>query len=419
VKALLWRYLEPGQKTFKEYIPKAMDLCITGKSTISSPTDHIERYTLSIACGYIHHSDYGQDLMKGLVHVHHELRAMNADNELRKELSSALGSKLFWNKKEKALLRTTIRFSALMNAFISEVQRAIKSTNGPLVSDAPDFEEKGDSDALQVALLNKLSVKSSGIDERVYLSEEWIPQIHNGYYFGNIGGDGVKYSVLSTKDFGKLLDVAAEQTVVQIDESVLINMKPVVVRFDAPLVAPDDDMKAEIESKDADPASFQFKTVCSILSVDEVYFEMMELAVHDHRGHYSDYGYHPKNLLDGRSATYYYSKRGKPAEDWIILEKTSGKSVRPTVVMLRNTEPSSALRTLTVSCSDDQETWHTLRQIDGIKQDKEKRQFFSIDAQTGRELKEDMKFLKLHQFENYGDDDVNRFREFGVFGVPE
>jgi len=93
--------------------------------------------------------------------------------------------------------------------------------------------------------------------------------------------------------------------------------------------------------------------------------------------------------------------------------------VRPTVVMLRNTEPSSALRTLTVSCSDDQETWHTLRQIDGIKQDKEKRQFFSIDAQTGRELKEDMKFLKLHQFENYGDDDVNRFREFGVFGVPE
>ena len=45
------------------------------------------------------------------------------------------------------------------------------------------------------------------------------------------------------------------------------------------------------------------------------------LSVHSHKGHYKgEYGdHHPKNLLDGKSDTFYESADGTIKDDWIVF----------------------------------------------------------------------------------------------------
>jgi len=432
-------------KEFRERMKGAMDLCISALSTVEEGHDRIQVYSLFIAVGFIHRSGYGENLPLGLRTVHHILNDMNHDPVLRKELRAVLDAKLFGKGQQREFLKAVLEFSTLVRVFVFEVQKCCDSLTEAILA-APQE-------------MLKLKAQESESELGVYLRDDWLPRYWTGFYFGNTGKGAFKSSVISMSDFKKLMNISAKEIEAQFNDELSI-MGPVITV--SCVTESDDDMKAEQESVHEFKLFLEFKNdlkvsemkqkICEkskklelrvedpellflrfndvalkdgdkaiseygILPGDEIRLLLrVELAVHGHRGHHGDY--HPKNLLDGRSDTRYGSKAGKPDEDWIEFTNTSGKSVRPTLVMLRNGSNSYALKSIMVGCSADKDTWQTLRQIDGIKQDSEKRQYFSIDAQTGRALKEKMKFLKLHKFKNDGAD-WNRFYEFGVFGVPE
>jgi len=419
-------------KEFRERMKGAMDLCISALSTVEEGHDRIQVYSLFIAVGFIHRSGYGENLPLGLRTVHHILNDMNHDPVLRKELRAVLDAKLFGKGQQREFLKAVLEFSTLVRVFVFEVQKCCDSLTEAILA-APQE-------------MLKLKAQESESELGVYLRDDWLPRYWTGFYFGNTGNDAFKSSAISMKDLMELMGISKAEITVSC------------------VIVSDDDMKAERVSTDEFKLKLEFKDdlkvsemktlICEqskelplhfedpgmfflysndvaledgdrviseygVFPGDEVRVRMqrMGLTVYDYRGH--EYA-SPRNLLDGRRDTGYYSKRGQPAEDWIIFENSSGKRVRPTVVMLRNVlDYSSALQTLTVSCSADEKTWKTLRQIKGIEQDDKTRQYFAIDAQTARELKEKMKFLKLDQFQNHGGEHYNVFYEFGVFGVPE
>ncbi len=75
-----------------------------------------------------------------------------------------------------------------------------------------------------------------------------------------------------------------------------------------------------------------------------------------------------------------------------------------------------AIKSMTVSWSNDGEQWDELLQISNIKIHHE-RQWFQVDSDKAKKAK-NMKYIKLNKFTCYGvDSDWNEFSEFGVFGV--
>ena len=135
-----------------------------------------------------------------------------------------------------------------------------------------------------------------------------------------------------------------------------------------------------------------------------------------HRGHWNDMEWsHPNNLLDGKKGTYYRSKVGSPASDWIIFKQKEQKRFIPTKIMVRNGWEQYAIRSIAIQWSEDGVEYQDLIQIDGIQRGKEEKQWFHLKSEQIRF----MMFIKVNILRNYMNPDGNNFYEFGVFGDLE
>eukprot|EP01084_Bolivina_argentea_P059257 108176_1 len=213
IEAIRWR--NDTQK-FKKFIEQSYNKCIEAKSTISKPTDKIYLYSLMICCGYIYHSNYGSNYLGGLKHIQNVLIDMNKDMQLRRSLGAALGSKIYWSKKEKELIQSTIYFAIRTNSFIKQIQGNVQINNQ---NNCNDEDEKYST---QLKHDSKLPIGYLQIDNKLncdltlqdFFNDQWLPKYYNGYYFGNINNSGCKYSILSTKNFCAALNALDEPIII-------------------------------------------------------------------------------------------------------------------------------------------------------------------------------------------------------------
>ena len=226
IQALRWR---DNQDKFEEYIKLSYKKCVNAKSTITSSVDKVHLYSLSIACGFIYHSNYGENYMDGLRHIYYELIDMNQDMKIRKDLGSALGSKFYWNKSERTLIESVLYFTIRISVFIKDIQKS--STNKSSLIKY-DTEEKKYNDENQKPLkltfvdLNSLNSVSPSLDDKILINTDWIPCWENGYYFGNIKmknviQNGCKYTILGASNFRNIMKINESDEIVPIDDLII------------------------------------------------------------------------------------------------------------------------------------------------------------------------------------------------------
>merc|ERR1712194_577347 len=130
IEALRWRN---NDSMFKKYIESSYDLCRHTKSQIVRSLDKMHLYSLLIACGFIYKSEFGNNYANGLRHIFEVLGDMNNDIKLRKDIGTALGSKLYWKDDEKQLIAEMITFAVRCNLFISQIQKLCRQNKQRMI----------------------------------------------------------------------------------------------------------------------------------------------------------------------------------------------------------------------------------------------------------------------------------------------
>ena len=230
-RAIRWRN---DKKEFKKCIEKCYDKCTEAKGpSIVESFDKLCLYSLRISSGFIYHSNYGKDYIKGLRHIYYTLCDMNKDDKLRTDLGVALGSKYRWGEKYRKLLKAIICFAVRASSFIKQVQTAIELSID--VKETEDSEQKNQENVfsddekhielLQNSKLVDMSVydANNGVMTReMYLSDTWLPRYYDGYYFGNVGVDALKCeNYLRGRYFRDAMDAKQGPFEVVIDDTII------------------------------------------------------------------------------------------------------------------------------------------------------------------------------------------------------
>eukprot|EP01084_Bolivina_argentea_P085365 154272_1 len=197
--ALRWR---DDKIKFQDYIKRSFDKSLEARSTIVKSSDKIALYSLCISAGSLFHSNYGENYNDALKHVCHVLSDMNKDSKLKRDMASALNAKIYWKSEEKALLKSVICFTVRISSFLRELQAEISKNE----SDDSASNDSKNEILYNTALLNNLvQTELESNDSDAYERWDWMPNYWNGYYFGNVGQYACNYSVLSKKEFEKIM----------------------------------------------------------------------------------------------------------------------------------------------------------------------------------------------------------------------
>merc|ERR1712232_1387630 len=109
--------------------------------------------------------------------------------------------------------------------------------------------------------------------------------------------------------------------------------------------------------------------------VKEKQAKMIKLSVYDHNGH-SGVWSTPDNLLDGKKDTYYASKSGTTANDWITFQMHSAALI--TKIKIRNNWASSAIHSIALFFGSDKEMFKLCEDIQNIQMGDDVMQEFDI-----------------------------------------
>ena len=138
----------------------------------------------------------------------------------------------------------------------------------------------------------------------------------------------------------------------------------------------------------------------------------IKLAVAAHRGH--DGRYHPKNVLDGETHTWYQSKEGSLSEDWIIFKQRQPWRCYATRLMFRTVYSDCAIKTVVLWWSEDGKQYHKWTQIGGIKKTR-REQWINLNEKEIAAAGGKLQYIKLKIVNNHGGS-FNGLKGFAVSG---
>eukprot|EP01084_Bolivina_argentea_P135816 239255_1 len=182
--------------SFQKYIQSSYNKCCSIQSNINiynlDSNDKLFLYSLLISCGFIYHSDFGQNLVfiNGLKQIYHILCQLNNDIKLRKDLNTALGAKIFWTDFERKLINESVCFANRINTFIQQIQHHI-----------------------QMDILCENDI--------IYLDIDWVPRYYDGYYYGKVCKKICKYPKLCAKDLQNVMHAEKAPNRIFIDDLVI------------------------------------------------------------------------------------------------------------------------------------------------------------------------------------------------------
>ena len=149
---------------------------------------------------------------------------------------------------------------------------------------------------------------------------------------------------------------------------------------------------------------------------------VISMVYHHHRDtSVSNDAFHPRNLLEPGTKSWYDSAgSGPPEDDWIIFRQTEQRVI-PIMIGLRNGEGNWGLKSIFIDVSTDSDgkCFQKWIQIDDIRRGQNKMQKFAVDPlQSHLAWNKGFNYFRLHLLENHGGS-FNQFYEFVIYGIVD
>ena len=149
---------------------------------------------------------------------------------------------------------------------------------------------------------------------------------------------------------------------------------------------------------------------------------VLSMVYHRHRDtSVSNDAFHPRNLLEPGTKSWYDSAgSGPPEEDWIVFRQTEQRMI-PIMIGLRNSEGDWGLKSIFIDVSTDSDgkCFQKWIQINDIHRGQNKMQKFAVvPLKSHLAWTTGFNYFRLHLLENHGGS-FNQFYEFVIYGIVD